>query len=85
MGFKNLLIELFFQEDLYKIKKEMKIEIANSFKTQLKEKDELIKSKDNLINSLIKENQFLKLKLDIKEKSKAKDLDKSIYPSNLID
>lgn len=83
MNIRDLLIKLFLQEDIYKIKKGMRDEIANSFKEQLKEKDEIIKSKDNLINSLIKENQSLKS--DIENKSKDKNLNTIVYPSNIID
>lgn len=84
MRIKYTLLKSFFQEEIYKIKKEMRKEIAEAFKNQLCEKDEIIKSKDNLIAELIKENQNLKLnsnsEIDLK-----KSVSEKIYPSNMID
>ena len=84
MSIKDKLLKSFLQEEIYKIKKEMRKEIAEAFKNQLHEKDEIIKSKDNLIAELIKENQTLKLNVSLKNDLK-QDLSEKIYPSNMID
>lgn len=84
MSIKDTLLKSFLQEELYKIKKEMRKEIAGAFKNQLSEKDEIIKSKDNLIAELIKENQSLKLNDSYKTDLK-KDISEKIYPTNMID
>lgn len=84
MGIKNIIINTLMEKDLYKLKKELKEEIAKNYEQQLKEKDEKIKESQELIHKLIKENQKLKLENDIKalKKDKAKQIE---YPSNLID
>lgn len=85
MSIKDLIIQSLLKEKIYTIKKEMRKEIANTFKDKLCEKDEIISSKNDLIALLIKENQQLKLKLDIHEDSKKASIAASAYPSNMID
>lgn len=84
MGIKNIIINTLMEKDLYKLKKELKEEIAKNYEQQLKEKDKKLKESQELIHKLIKENQKLKLENDVKSlnKDKSKQIE---YPSNLID
>lgn len=84
MSIKFAIAQSFFKEEIYRMKKELKNEIAECFREKIKEKDNIIKNKDNLIAELIKENQQLKINLNV-ENDKKKDKTNKLYPSNMID
>lgn len=85
MSIKDVMLKSFFQEEIYKLKKAMRTEIAESFKKQLLEKDCIIQTKDDLVAELIKENQTLKSNLSAAENTNACDINTNIYPTNMID